>query len=60
MSPPPSATTLSTSLLYVTHSFVIHKMVGLGVIIGGGLGRPDGPHIKVDKVLDGMDAAKVS
>ena len=59
MSPPLSAN-LSTSLSYITHAFVIPKTAGLGVIVGGGEGKPDGPYIIVDKILDGMDAAKVS
>ena len=59
MSPPLSAT-LSSSLLYLTHTFVIPKMAGLGIIIGGGEGRPDGPHVIIDKILNGMDAHKVS
>ncbi len=29
------------------------------MIIGGGLGRPDGPNIVIDKILDGLDAARV-
>lgn len=55
MSPVP----LSASLSYTTHTFIIPKTAGLGVIIGGGEGKPDGPYIIVDKILDGMDAAKV-
>ena len=58
MSPPHSAS-LSSSLLHETHTFVIPKTAGLGIIIGGGEGRPDGPHIVIDKILGGMDADKV-
>lgn len=55
MSPVP----LSASLSYITHTFIVPKTAGLGVIVGGGEGKPDGPYIIVDKILDGMDAAKV-
>lgn len=57
MSPTPLSAGLSP---FVMHTFVIPKSAGLGVIIGGGEGRPDGPHIVIDKVLGGMDAARVS
>ena len=57
MSPPLSAN-LSTAT-HVTHTFVFPKKSGLGVIIGGGLGKPDGPYIVVDMILSGMDAAVV-
>lgn len=61
MSPPLSASlSTSTTLQYITHTFVLPKTAGLGVIIGGGEGKPDGPYIIVDKILDGMDAAIVS
>ncbi len=59
MSPPLSAS-LSSSLLFETLTFVIPKVSGLGIIIGGGEGRPDGPYIVIDKILSGMDAYKVS
>lgn len=59
MSPPLSAT-LSTSVSYITHTFVVPKTAGLGVIVGGGQGKLDGPHIIIDKILGGMDAANVS
>ena len=43
----------------ITHTFVIPKRTGLGLIIGGGVGRFEGPYIMVEKMLNGMDAAKV-
>lgn len=57
---PPLSASLSTTLSHITHTFVVPKTAGLGVIIGGGEGKPDGPYIIIDKILDGMDAAKVS
>lgn len=59
MSPPLSAALSFSSPSYVTHEYTIPKTAGLGVIIGGGEGKPDGPHIIIDKILDGMDAAMV-
>ena len=41
-------------------TFTILKNVGLGVIIGEGGSKPDGSHIIIEKILDGMDAATVS
>ena len=43
----------------ILHTFSISKLAGLGVLISGGVNKPDGPHILIEKVLDGMDAAKV-
>lgn len=43
----------------VIHTFVIPRSMGLGIIIGGGVGRRQGPYIIVERMLDGMDAAKV-
>ena len=34
--------------------------MGLGIILAGGLNREGGPHIYIDRILAGMDAAKVS
>lgn len=56
MTPLPMSAGLS---IPVTHTFLFPKNIGLGVIIGGGVGRHEGPYIIVEKVLDGMDAAKV-
>ena len=42
-----------------TRTFVFPKKLGLGVLVGGGRDREGGPHITIDKILDGMDAAKV-
>ncbi len=50
-----SATPISPTFLTITFA----KSKGLGVIIAGGVNRPNGPHIFVEKVLEGMDAAKV-
>ena len=44
----------------ILHTFSISKLAGLGVLISGGVNKPDGPHILIEKVLDGMDAAKVT
>ena len=51
---------LSSSNIKCT--FVIPKTsgLGLGIIIGGGMSRVDGPYITIDKILEGMDAAKVN
>lgn len=57
---PPLSASMFSSFPFVTHTFVIPKTAGLGVILGGGEGKPDGPHIFIDKILDGMDAKKVS
>ncbi len=53
-SPPRSAGSV------LSHSCVIPKERGLGVVIGGGVNRQDGPHIFIEKILDGLDAANVS
>ncbi len=42
-----------------TRSFVFPKSFGLGILVGGGIGREGGPHIVIEKILDGLDAAKV-
>lgn len=42
------------------YTFSMSKQAGLGIIISGGVNKPDGPQIFIDKVLDGMDAAKVN
>ena len=57
---PPQSATLLASLSATSHTFVIPKETGLGIIIGGGINRQDGPHVFIDKIMDGMDAAKVS
>lgn len=56
---PPQSATLVASPSSTSHTFVIPKESGLGIIIGGGTNRQDGPHIFIDKIMDGMDAAKV-
>ena len=52
---PPSPTRTAPTI----HTFAIPKTLGLGIIISGGVNRADGPHIIVEKILAGMDAAKV-
>ena len=42
-----------------TRSFVFPKNMGLGVLVSGGIGRERGPYIVIEKILEGMDAAKV-
>ena len=59
MSPPLSATLAQPSHT-TTHTFIITKKNGLGIVISGGINRQDGPHIFIDKILDEMDAAQVS
>ena len=59
-SPTQSATALPPSPTRSIHTFAIPKTMGLGIIIAGGLNREGGPHIFVDRILAGMDAAKVS
>ena len=50
----------SPGALPQTYTISVNKtQSGLGVIIAGGINRPEGPHIRVDKILDGMDAQKV-
>ena len=59
--PPQSAPPLPPSSPTRTiHTFAIPKTMGLGVIIAGGLNHEGGPHIFIDRILAGMDAAKVS
>lgn len=60
---PPSSATLPPSPTRVAptiHTFAIPKLNGLGIIVAGGVNRDEGPHIFVDKIMDGMDAARVS
>lgn len=42
------------------YTFVIPKTTGLGIIIAGGLNHEGGPHIVIERILAGMDAAKVA
>ena len=58
--PPQSATPLPPSPTRAIHTFAIPKTIGLGIIIAGGLNHEGGPHIYIDRILAGMDAAKVS
>ena len=53
---PPSPTRTAPSI----HTFAIPKTMGLGIVIAGGLNREGGPHIYIERILAGMDAAKVS
>ena len=57
---PQSATPLPPSPTRTIHTFAIPKTMGLGIIIAGGLNHEGGPHIYIDRILAGMDAAKVS
>lgn len=62
MSPSPPAVLPATSshtTHSIQHTFSIPKTIGLGVILSGGINREGGPHIYVDRILAGMDAAKV-
>ena len=52
---PPSPTRTAPGI----HKFTIPKSMGLGIILGGGMGREGGPHVYVERMLAGMDAAKV-
>ena len=52
---PPSPTRTAPSI----HTFAIPKTMGLGIILAGGLNREGGPNIYIDRILAGMDAAKV-
>ena len=52
---PPSPTHTAPSV----HTFAIPKTMGLGIILAGGQNRAGGPHISVERILAGMDAAKV-
>lgn len=56
---PPLSANLPTNRSLTAHTFVIPKGSGLGIVISGGINRQDGPHIFIEKILDGMDAAKV-
>lgn len=58
--PPQLATPLPPSPTRTIHTFAIPKTMGLGIIIAGGLNHEGGPHIYIDRILAGMDAAKVS
>ena len=53
---PPSPIRTAPSI----HTFTIPKTMGLGIILAGGLNREGGPNIYIDRILAGMDAAKVS
>ena len=56
-SPPPPSLPSSQPLL---STITIPKgAVGLGLRIGGGIGQVYGPHIVIDKIMEGSDAAKV-
>ena len=60
-SPPPQLVPpLPPSPTRTVHTFAIPKTMGLGIIIAGGLNHEGGPHIYIDRILAGMDAAKVS
>lgn len=59
-SPPYSASTSPSPPLPLPptlHTITITKSMGLGAIIAGGVSRPNGPHIFIDKIIPGMDAA---
>ena len=38
---------------------IINKKRGLGIAVAGGVNKPDGPHIYIESLMDGMDAATV-
>ena len=52
---PPSPTRTAPAI----HTIEIPKTLGLGIVIAGGVNRSDGPHVFVEKIMAGMDAAKV-
>ena len=57
LSPPPPSLPSSPPL---SSTITIPKgAVGLGLRIGGGIGQVHGPHIVIDKIMEGSDAAKV-
>ena len=40
-------------------TFIFPKMLGIGITVKGGTNMPDGPAVYIDKVIRGLDAAKV-
>ena len=38
----------------------ITKQSALGITICGGTNKPEGPHVYIDRVIDGLDVANVS
>ena len=62
VSPPPQSAVLPPSPTRTApgiHTFAVPKRMGLGIILGGGLDREGGPHVYIERMLAGMDAAKV-
>lgn len=60
VTPERKATSPPLSAGATRYSCVVPKERGLGLVIGGGVKRQDGPHIFIEKILHDLDAAKVS